>query len=254
VQYSFARLHYGQLAVMQPGFFIVCVSTSLLCFNGTLLFRSKHRKWIATSVKWTFSACAAIVHFACWENPNPFEKTIKNPVPLLPKFHSLVVVVAKGTRPFLFQNGKGVNKVEFTSFQEHIEHQFDAFCKTALKFKACDIYKAIARLAMHEIEFSGLTESQFNSLSHEDEYFTTAHQFKVLDFDIAIQDELMAEALAALPEDRRRIVLLYYFLGMNDRKIGELLNLIRETVQYRRTSSLKQLKQFLEGKSYDEDE
>jgi len=143
-----------------------------------------------------------------------------------------------------------VNKVEFTSFQEHIEHQFDAFCKTVLKFKARDIYKAIARLAAHEIEFSGLTESQFNGLFHEDEYFTTAHRFKVLDFDIAVQDELMAEALAALPEDRRRIVLLYYFLGMNDREIGELLNLIRETVQYRRTSSLKQLKQFLEGNDY----
>jgi len=60
----------------------------------------------------------------------------------------------------------------------------------------------------------------------------------------------MAEALAALPEDKRRIVLLYYFLGMNDREISEMLNIVRETVQYRRTSALKQLKQFLEGKDY----
>jgi len=160
------------------------------------------------------------------------------------------VVVAKGASPFLSQSGKGVNKVEFTSFQEHIEHQFDAFCKIVLKRKARDIYQKRARLAAREIEFSGMTEAQFESLSCMDEYFTDSQQFKVLNFDITVQDELMAEALAALPEDKRRIVLLYYFLGMNDREISEMLNIVRETVQYRRTSALKQLKQFLEGKDY----
>jgi len=234
------------------------VQSGIFVFPGypvrDLFFLSKHRKRIATSVKWTFPACAAIVHFACWENPNPFQKKIKNPVLTLPKFPAPAVVVTKGTSPFLSQSGKGVNKVEFTSFQEHIEHQFDAFCKIVLKYKARDIHKAIAKLAAREVEFSAMSEAQSNILSHDDEYFTTAHQFKVLDFDVTVQDELMAEAISTLPEDRRRIVLLYYFLGMNDREIGELLNLIRETVQYRRTSSLKQLKQFLEGKDYGKDE
>ena len=91
-----------------------------------------------------------------------------------------------------------------------------------------------------------MAESQLNSLSHDDKYH--AQQFNVLNFEIDVQDELIAEALAALSEDRRRIILLYYFLGMNDREIGEVLHLIRETVQYRRTSSLKQLKEIMEGK------
>ncbi len=137
--------------------------------------------------------------------------------------------------------------MEFTSFEEHIRHQFDAFCKKVLKFKARDIYRQYARQAAQEISFSEVPDTQ---LSHVDEYFADAYQFKALDFDIAVKDELMAEALSMLPEERRRIILLYYFLGMNDREIAEALNLIRETVQHRRTSSLKQLKQYLEGKDY----
>jgi RNA polymerase sigma factor (sigma-70 family) len=139
--------------------------------------------------------------------------------------------------------------MEFTSFQERIERQFDAFCKAVIQNKARSIHQAISKQAAREIEFSAMAELQLNSLSHEDEYFS--QQFKVLDFEINVQDELMAEALATLSEDRRRIILLYYFLGMNDREIGEILHLIRETVQYRRTSSLKQLKQILEGKGHE---
>jgi len=71
-----------------------------------------------------------------------------------------------------------------------------------LKYKARDIHKAIAKLAAREVEFSAMSEAQSNILSHDDEYFTTAHQFKVLDFDVTVQDELMAEAISTLPEDR----------------------------------------------------
>ncbi len=136
--------------------------------------------------------------------------------------------------------------MEFTSFQERIERQFDAFSKTVMRNKARDIFQKLTRQAARETEFSAMGEAQFNSLSHNDKYHV--QQFSVLDFEIDVQDELMAEALAALSEDKQRIILLYYFLGMNDREIGEVLHLIRETVQYRRTSSLKQLKEILEGK------
>ncbi len=139
--------------------------------------------------------------------------------------------------------------MEFTSLQERIERQFDAFSKTVLRNKTRDIFHAIARQAARETEFSAMAEAQLNRLSHDDKYH--AQQFNVLDFEIDVQDELMAEALATLSEDKRRIILLYYFLGMNDREIGEVLHLIRETVQYRRTSSLKQLKLILEGKGHE---
>ncbi|MBD5097556.1 MAG: sigma-70 family RNA polymerase sigma factor, partial [Lachnospiraceae bacterium] len=42
---------------------------------------------------------------------------------------------------------------------------------------------------------------------------------------------------------------LYYFLGMSDPEIAAHLNLVRRTVAYRRTSSLQELKKFMEGKA-----
>jgi DNA-directed RNA polymerase specialized sigma24 family protein len=56
---------------------------------------------------------------------------------------------------------------------------------------------------------------------------------------------------AALPGDKRDIILLSYFLDMTDGEIGDKLNLVRRTVQYKRTSSLRELKQFMEGKKHE---
>jgi hypothetical protein len=39
---------------------------------------------------------------------------------------------------------------------------------------------------------------------------------------------------------------------LSDREIGEKLNMLRATVQYQRTSTLKQLKNFMEGEIDDE--
>ena len=63
-----------------------------------------------------------------------------------------------------------------------------------------------------------------------------------------MRDETVAEALNSLPENKRDIILLLYFLDMTDGEIGEQLNLVRSTVQYRRTSILRELKKFMEEK------
>ena len=56
-----------------------------------------------------------------------------------------------------------------------------------------------------------------------------------------ITPKLLLEAIRALPEERRKIVLMYYFEGLTDVEIGKQLNISRSTVQYRRTSSFEQL-------------
>lgn len=65
-------------------------------------------------------------------------------------------------------------------------------------------------------------------------------------YDVAINNEKLADALAALPDGKRDIVLLAYFLDMSNQEIAGKLNIVRRTVQYRRTSSLKEMKQRLE--------
>ena len=61
-----------------------------------------------------------------------------------------------------------------------------------------------------------------------------------------ITPKLLLEAIRTLPEERRKIVLLYYFEGLTDIEIAKQLNISRSTVQYRRTSAFEQLKKYLE--------
>ena len=67
-------------------------------------------------------------------------------------------------------------------------------------------------------------------------------QHSASEFNVRVQ-----RTLKTLPKDRLEIILLYYFLGMNDPEIAAHLNLLRRTVAYRRTSSLQELKKFMEG-------
>lgn len=65
--------------------------------------------------------------------------------------------------------------------------------------------------------------------------------------DVEVKDFILGAALEKLDDDRRHIALLSYFFEMTDQEITEYLNLIRRTVSYRRSATLKQLKKFLEA-------
>jgi len=142
---------------------------------------------------------------------------------------------------------KGGENMRPQSHEEHIQNTFDSFCKKILKYKARDYFKKLKQQAEREISFSELSEQDFAKLSVTDEYFKDAFSFSVMGYDVSVTDELIAEALNALPADRRDIILLAYFLNMSDREIAERLNIVRRTVAYRRASSLQELKKIMEG-------
>jgi RNA polymerase sigma factor (sigma-70 family) len=150
-----------------------------------------------------------------------------------------------------FADAKGGENMRPQSHEEHIRHTFDSFCKKILKYKARDYYRKMKRRGEHEVSFSELSEQDLAKLSGTDEYFKDAYSFHVLGHDITVSDEQIAEALNALPADRRDIILLSYFLDMTDKEIAESLNLVRRTVAYRRTSSLQELKKFMKGNAYE---
>lgn len=133
------------------------------------------------------------------------------------------------------------------SHEEHKRHAFDSFCKKILRNEARDHYGEMKRQRDREVSFSELSAQEMDMLFVMDEYPCEKFNFSVLGHDVAISDELIAEAIAALPEQKRDIILLAYFLDMTDGEIGEKLNLVRRTVQYKRTSSLQELKKLMEG-------
>jgi len=97
-----------------------------------------------------------------------------------------------------------------------------------------------------------LSERELEQLSTTDKYFATEQTFNVLGNDVIVNDENIAEALRSLPERKRDIILLSYFLELSDGEIGKKLNLIRSTVQYQRTSTLRELKKIMEEENADE--
>ena len=126
------------------------------------------------------------------------------------------------------------------------QHAFDCYCKKVLRNEIRNHYVEVKRLRSKEKSFSELTEREFRQLSTTSKYFTTEHTFNVLGYNVVVNDENIAEALKNLPQQKRDIILLYYFLELSDAEIGNKLNLIRSTVQYQRTRTLQELKGIME--------
>ncbi|HGF8039687.1 TPA: RNA polymerase sigma factor, partial [Enterococcus faecium] len=105
----------------------------------------------------------------------------------------------------------------------------------------------IRRRRVREVTFSNLALHEERQLYTVDKYFQDEEaepSYQMAGKEIT--PKLLLEAIRALPEERRKIVLLYYFEGLTDMEIGKQLNISRSTVQYRRTSSFEQLKKYLE--------
>lgn len=138
------------------------------------------------------------------------------------------------------------------SRQKTIRHQFDSFCKKILREEYRDCMREVQRRMRHELSFSALSSHETEQLYVMNEYPSDRHYFSVLGYDIAVEDELVSRALSTLPSLKRDIILLSYFLDMTDQEIGDILHLVRRTVQYQRINALKQLKEMLEEKREDE--
>ena len=139
--------------------------------------------------------------------------------------------------------------------QWEIRCAFNGFCKKALKCEASNAHRDIRRRQIREVAFSDLTPEEESQLYTVDRYSFDEDKDDGA-FHVAgkkITPKLLAEALRALPEEKREAVLLYYFFEMSDAEIAKLNNVPRSTVQYRRTSSFELLKRFLEERAYDDE-
>ena len=79
--------------------------------------------------------------------------------------------------------------------------------------------------------------------------YSHTEDFRIVSFDdlsVSVENDLLGEALRNLSDKKREIILLYYFMNMNDTEIAELLKLNRSTVYRHRTSGLNLIKNFME--------
>lgn len=131
--------------------------------------------------------------------------------------------------------------------QSRIRKQFDSFCKTLLKNEMIDYERERSYRLKHEVSFSELTQEELSRMTNTDEYIVELEVFRVLDYDVEVKDELIGEALKYLPEKKRNVILLSFFMDMTDTEIAKHMNLVRSTIHHHRVSSLQALKKIMEG-------
>ena len=127
-----------------------------------------------------------------------------------------------------------------------VRHQFDYFCKKILHGEKVNYEREMEYRRKHEISFSQLTQEELGRLNCIDEYTAEEEMFHVLDYDVVVKDDLISEALKTLPEKKRNVILLSFFMDMTDTEIAKRMNLVRSTIHHHRVSSLRTLKKVME--------
>ena len=117
-----------------------------------------------------------------------------------------------------------------------------------LLHKASQIADAKTRVQQDRfVSLSDLSEEGSEALATYDLYPWEYTSFPVDGDVILIKDDRLAEALTVLPQSLRDIFLMYWFLELADREIGEKLSLPRRTVNHRRQRAYELLKELMGG-------
>ena len=134
-------------------------------------------------------------------------------------------------------------------YREHIEHTFNAFCKIVLYHAALGVYKKLRKKQQFEVSLDYLCEFDFEPVTTTDEHFVKYDMpttFTVHGKTVIVESEQLAAALLRLPEKRREVLFLRYYLGYSDTEIGRLFGVCRSTIFRRRKRALRLLRQEME--------
>ena len=88
-----------------------------------------------------------------------------------------------------------------------------------------------------------MTEADLNHVAAIDEYSIGYTVFPVYGTECRVFDENLCEAIKALSERQRNIVLMSYFLEMSDIEIGEIIGISRCSVYRSRMRALNVIRE-----------
>lgn len=137
------------------------------------------------------------------------------------------------------------------SYEQRIQNQFGGFCTWVLKNEANRIHNEYARQREMEKSLDAVTPEELEQIAVMDQYFQDDHVFEVLGKQVVVTGDLLADAIAKLPDRKRDIILLTYFLGLTDREISKYLNIVHQTVSKNRIRILKELREILEKEGFE---
>lgn len=137
------------------------------------------------------------------------------------------------------------------SYEQRVQNQFGGFCTRVLKNEANRIHNEYARQREMEKSLDTVTPEELEQIAVMDQYFQDDHVFEVLGKQVVVTGDLLADAIAKLPDRKRDIILLTYFLGLTDREISKYLNIVHQTVSKNRIRILKELREILEKEGFE---
>ena len=129
--------------------------------------------------------------------------------------------------------------------KEIVRRKFSVYCIKVLRGEAFNYLDELKRMYEREVNFSELTPKDLSMLYACDDH-TIAENFTVMGKNISVHDEWISEALKKLPDKKRNIILMLYFLNMTEKEIASCLKLVQSTIHYHKKNSLKSLRKMLE--------
>ena len=137
------------------------------------------------------------------------------------------------------------------SEETHIRHVFDSFCKKVVRNEALNIQKKYARFRQRQISMEILEQRGLGTeFYYSEPNLNSSGSFTVLGMKIFISNGELANAIAALPSLRQEIILLSFFIGLNDREIGDIIGKSLGSVWYQRQVALEELGKYF-GDNYE---
>ncbi len=129
--------------------------------------------------------------------------------------------------------------------QDIVRRKFCNYCIKVMEGEALYYLRQLEKQREKEVCFSDLTLEERNQLSAYDDLLEINY-FQVMNTDVPVRDEDISNALKKLPERKRMIILMAYFLDMTEQEIADYYHLVQSTVHYQKEKSLKMLKGILE--------
>lgn len=118
------------------------------------------------------------------------------------------------------------------------------FAKKILREESRSIKRKIQR--EKNLTSNAIANPNQENLFVYEKYPSDFHQFNINQYQFGIENEKLAKALLSLPDNKRNIILLKYFLDMTDDEIANYLKQVRTTVMRQCTRTLSALKQKME--------
>lgn len=129
--------------------------------------------------------------------------------------------------------------------KEIVRRKFCCCCAKVVHGESLNYLNELKKLHEHEICFSELLQEEWNQLKVTEE-LTEQMCFQIMGMDVPVNDAEIAAALKMLPEKKRMIILMTFFLDMTEQEIAEYLHLVQSTVHYHKADSLRLLREIME--------